>query len=66
MIINRKSFITGKEHAWDMPVTPEQIKRWVEGELVQDVFPELTADEREFILSGVTPEEWESICGKEE
>jgi len=41
-----------------LPVTNEQIDRWEGGALVQDVFPHLTPSEREFLISGVTPEEW--------
>lgn len=35
------------------------------GVLIQDAFPTLAADEREFLMSGITKEEWESIFGKE-
>ena len=33
---------------------------------IQDFFPELTADEREFILTGVTAEEWDKVFGDDE
>jgi|TARA_R110002020_G_C16209985_1_gene766920 hypothetical protein len=42
-----------------LDVTGEQIERWVAGELVQDVMPNLTPEEREFIMTGITPEEWD-------
>jgi len=58
MLIRRQSPLTGKAAEWDLPVTPEQIARWKAGELAQEAFPHLTADEREFIMSGITPEEW--------
>ena len=29
--------------------------------LIQDVFPELTIEEREFMISGNTPEEWKMM-----
>jgi hypothetical protein len=29
-----------------------------DGELIQDIFPELSAEQREFILTGYTPEDW--------
>lgn len=32
-----------------------------EGELIQDAFPSLNADEREFLLSGLTPEEFDAL-----
>ena len=33
-------------------------------ELIQDVFPELTKEEREFMISGKTPEEWNALFGE--
>jgi hypothetical protein len=30
---------------------------------IQEAFPYLTADEREFLMTGLTPEEFERICG---
>jgi hypothetical protein len=33
--------------------------------LVQDVFPELNADEREFLISGWTPAEWTEMMAHE-
>ena len=34
--------------------------------LVQNAFPDLSADDREFILTGITPEEWDQIFGKDQ
>lgn len=37
-------------------------KKWMDRKLfVQEAFPELNADEREFILSGLTPAEWNAL-----
>lgn len=36
------------------------------GELIQDAFPFLTYDEREFILTGITAGEWDELFGEEE
>ena len=58
MKIVRISIITNKLHEMNLPITEEQYARWKRGALVQDVFPELTPDQREFILSGITPDEW--------
>jgi len=32
-----------------------------QGEFIQDALPFMSADEREFMLSGMTPEEWEAL-----
>lgn len=31
--------------------------------LIQDALPELNPDQREFLISGTTPEEWEELFG---
>ena len=44
----------------DLPVTVEQVARYESGGvLLQDAFPNLTPAEREFIMTGITPAEWE-------
>jgi hypothetical protein len=52
----------------ELDVTYEQMERFENrrqnGEYVQTIFPNLTAPEREFILSGITPTEWEQMFGK--
>lgn len=59
MLITRRSQITGAFHQREMPVTTTQVARWESGELIQDVMPELSPEEREFLITGITPEEWE-------
>jgi hypothetical protein len=61
MIIHRRSLISGKTNTMDLPVTEEQIETWQNGGLIQDVFPELTPDEREFIKTGITSDEWQKL-----
>lgn len=58
MIIKKVSLFTGKINSMDLPISEEQIKRFDSGELVQKVFPELTPDQREFLLTGTTQVEW--------
>ncbi len=50
----------------DLPVTPEQLEAWRQGVLIQHVMPQLSAAEREFLISGVTPEEWEALFGDDD
>lgn len=43
----------------DLNVTQEQLDQYESGDvLIQDVFPHLTPAEREFIMTGITEEEW--------
>lgn len=63
MLITRKSMFTGKIHTLDLPITDEQLQRWWDGTYVQDAMPHLSADQREFVMTGVTPEEWTAEFG---
>lgn len=36
------------------------------GALVQVVFPEMSPDQREFLISGLTPEQWDNLVGAAE
>lgn len=40
-------------------------KRFSEGEMVQDAFNCLPAEQREFILNGTTPEKWDKMFSEE-
>jgi len=40
--------------------------KYDEGALIQDAFPELPNDLREFIISGITPTEWNNAFPPEE
>jgi hypothetical protein len=58
MLIRKTSIVSGKVHILDLPVTNAQFAAYNAGALVQDAFPDLDADGREFLISGITPEEW--------
>lgn len=65
MQITRKSILSGIVRTLDIPVTEEHMQAWRGGELIQDAMPHLTADEREFIMTGVTREEWDDLMAWE-
>jgi|TARA_R100000963_G_scaffold441_2_gene593 hypothetical protein len=58
MLLERTSMISNKTTTMELPITNEQLNRWEQGELIQNVFPDLTPDQREFIMTGITGEEW--------
>ena len=60
MKIIRTSPFSGNTNVMDIDVTEEQIALWESGVLIQNAMPNLSADEREFIMTGITPEEWDS------
>ena len=61
MLVRKTSILSGVERVREMDVTQEQLQRWALGEKIQNVFPNLSADDREFIMTGVTGEEWEEF-----
>ena len=61
MEITKTSIHSGITRTLHLPVTAEQIAAWKAGELIQNAMPWLNADEREFIKTGITPEEWQEI-----
>ena len=60
MQITRISPFTNTTNVMDINVTQEQIALWESGTLIQVAMPHISADEREFIMTGITPEEWDS------
>lgn len=67
--VTRKSDLTGKVHSLEMNIDPVKWEKWESGEVqeyIQNYFPELSRDEREFILSGSTKEEWDEAFPIEE
>lgn len=64
MRIVRKSLISGIDHVMDIPVTLAQIMAWNAGIHIQDAMPNLTAAQREFIMTGITEEEWNQEFGE--
>ena len=71
MIITRTNRIDGQENSMDIPsLTVEQFTIGEmgrdQGALIQNVYPQLNADEREFLITGITPELWTKIFGSSE
>ena len=61
MIVKRRNIFTGQSRSLDLNVTQEQLTRWNNGELIQKVFPHLSVDEREFLMTGIIGEEWNEL-----
>lgn len=63
MLITKVSMFSGVAHTLDIPVTQEQLDDWREGTLIQNAMPNLSPDDREFLMTGMTPDEWEEMMG---
>lgn len=60
------SDVSGNESTRDMEIALADWHAFHDGQTIQDAFPYLSADDREFLLTGITPEEWDAIFGEEE
>lgn len=68
MLLRKRSVFTGREAEMEFPDGIEsRIALWQRsGMNIQDALPDLTPDQREFLLSGATPQEWDDILGDDE
>ena len=64
MKIKRTSQVTGITRTRDIDVTKEQLVRWEAGALIQDVMGHLSAADREFIITGITDDEWQTLYNR--
>lgn len=63
--IEKKSVISNKINSMQIEMTEDQYEEYVHGtKLVQNIFPNLDEDTREFLISGITPEEWNEVFGE--
>lgn len=64
MKITKRSTLSGVVHTRDIKITAEQLEQFNAGRHIQWVCPNLSPDDREFLLSGSTPEEWDAMCAE--
>ena len=65
MKITKTSILSGITRTKEINVNQSQIDKWVSGMLIQDAMPNVSVDEREFIMTGSTPEEWDLYFNEE-
>lgn len=66
MLITKNSPFTRKENTLDIPISEERYYAYlhsVKRPLIQEAFPDLSPGQREFLLTGITPDEWDSMFG---
>ena len=68
--LERKCPFTGVFNTMELPLTVSEYDRgmnlWEDGALIQVAFPTLSAEHREFVKTGITPEMWTKIFGEDE
>ena len=63
MLISRRCPFTGVMNFMEIDVTGVELADWHDGKLIQHAMPHISADEREFIMTGITPEQWAKTMG---
>lgn len=66
MLITRTSIFSGITRSMELPISEEEWNAYMNGALIQIAFPHLDEDEREFILTGAIPEEWDEFMSDDE
>jgi len=62
----KTSPVTGESNGMDITCTEDQYISYLAGKgLIQDLLPEATVNQREFLISGCTPECWDSMFSEE-
>lgn len=61
MLITRRSPRTKEYNQREIDVTQEQLDMWKRGAFIQHAMPNVSAEDREFIKTGYTPENWDAI-----
>ncbi len=64
--ITKTDPFTGEINTMSFDITREQIDSWIDGEMIQNAFPNLTAGEREFIDKGITSDSWSKFIGDDD
>jgi len=68
MEITKISQLSGKESTMNLDITPEQLyrveNRFQSKELIQNIVPNLSMEDREFLMTGITSTEWQTMFGE--
>lgn len=62
MLVKRISLFSGIINEMDIPITPQELVK-IENRTapIQRIAPHLTPEQREFLMTGATPQEWDSM-----
>jgi len=66
MVVVAISAATGEKHAMPLAITEAQVYDWAKGASIQDAMPDLSPEGREFLMTGITQGEWDSIFSDSE
>jgi hypothetical protein len=57
-------YTTGKLHSVFVP--SNELYAYRQGALIQDAMPSVSKEDREFLMSGISPEAWDAMFNQEE
>jgi hypothetical protein len=70
VFVKNVSLISGNTSWMSFPMNFAEFERryneWTGGAMVQEAFSNLSADQREFLMTGITSTEWDDAFGEEE
>ena len=62
MTLTKTSPLSGLDNTMTVDCDVIQYALWKRGMLIQDAMPDVSLDEREFLISGIYPGEWEKLA----
>ena len=66
MFFSIQSAASGRVHNRILEITEAQVYDWANGASIQDAMPSLSPGEREFLMTGITSEEWAEMFPEDE
>lgn len=66
MKITKQSLLSFKYHTLDISISEEDYNKFCNGMSIQDAAPYLSSSDREFLISGITQNEWDQAFPKSE
>ncbi len=66
--ITKTDPFTNKVNTRELDITEEQLAEYESpgSRMIQHVMPDLTADEREFLMTGIMPDSWQELFSNSE
>ena len=64
--IEKRHPFTGEYNTLNLDITIDQFNDWQSGTLIQQAMPNLSAEEREFLISGLLPGDYDKLFKNDE
>lgn len=59
MLLTKASLLSGRTTTREIGLSERELEAYYESdELIQRMYPHLSPEDREFVMTGITPEEW--------